>query len=427
MPLARWLAWLYLGSACLWAKEIYNHRWNYSVNLPSGWLPESGEDGDSLQRFRSLDNRLIIEVRAWEKREAKSLNAMYIKHLRQLNGSGVAQPYRHMGYTALLARIEYYEPAMPQRTQPEDPDAHHIRLRIRGKRKTARTNQANNSPNAAAYVLYFYGARYAYRVASIGARNAAPLERDIQHSVLDSFGFSGHNFWRWGAVSSFLIQQQSASSTARPITWRLATHSFETLQGAREAAEQQVALAVLKREQRILDSAPDYPYALQRFYTLNFRQNFPLLKDFAASLQRAGRAANRERYETLLYDLQDMLDPNQIAAKSRTLLETPGQALTRGTTNIETLALLYAILNAYLQNNTLILYKHHSRLLVGVAKPDMTPNLQEGIRIHLYQNQYLMGELDQKVYIGWVRITEDQVNDLIPLTFPAYRTPKFFP
>ena len=120
MPIARRFFFCIVWLSCSFAqaKEIYNYRWNYSLNLPANWLPEFGNDGDSLQRFRSADKRLAIEVRAWKRREAKSLNAMYINHLQQLSGTGKAQRYQHMGYVVLLARIEYDDPHLKETSPP---------------------------------------------------------------------------------------------------------------------------------------------------------------------------------------------------------------------------------------------------------------------------------------------------------------------
>ena len=73
--------------------------------------------------------------------------------------------------------------------------------------------------------------------------------------MLDSFGFSGHNFWQWGPVSSFLIQQKPKNDP-KPTVWQLGEHRFQTVRGAREAAEEQIALTVLEREKRILASTP---------------------------------------------------------------------------------------------------------------------------------------------------------------------------
>ena len=449
------IVWLHLSAAFIWAKNVSNYRWNYSLNLPATWLPESGNDGASLQRFRSADKRMAIEIRTWEKREAKSLNTIYTSHLQQLQGVGIAQRYRHMSHAVLLSRIEYYDPnlaKLPQTDLQTSPNLS-AAIRIRGKRKTAHTKEDLNikktqaENNAIAYVFYFYGARYAYRVASIVARGAAPLERDIQQSVLDSFGFTGHNSWNWGPVSSFLIQQKP-KNTSKPVVWQLAGHRFQTVRGPREAAEEQIALAVLERERRILASTSKrlYPYALQRFYTLNFRQNYPFFKGFATFLQRTYDQQAKEaqvaqqrvlpNYEYLLYDLQNMFAPSQTT--EHTQLGLPSQALAKGTGNIETLALLYSILNSYFQNNTLILYANNMRLLVGteqINRPKDSlrtiftdPTAKSGgLKIRWYQNRYLLGELDAKVYIGWGQLTAEQTKEMIPLTFPGYRTPRFFP
>ena len=332
----------YLLSTCIcagWicgglsAKEVNNYRWRYTVNILANWLPEKGDDSARLQVFRSPDHRLSLEVKAWERRELASLVAMYTEHLQALNGTGVVSHYRHMGYDVLLARIDYYSDELRGQSEavpdPSQPASQGLELQGRlemaprqdsGQKRSEKKQKITN--NAVAFVAYFYGAQYAYRVASIGMHNASMLERDIQYSVLDSFGFEGHNHWHWGPVSSFFVyqhQQEFAGAHAsvhdipkglkadvaapQPevlfVDWQFGDYNFHAFQ---KLQAEQVAEDVLQRERRILQAtAPKlYPYALERFYYMNFRQNYSLLKDFAVFFAQkiSGTGANCCRHRT---------------------------------------------------------------------------------------------------------------------------------
>ncbi len=490
----------------------------------------------------------------------QSLDSMYIWHLQSIKGSGVVSRFQHMGYTVLLARIDYYRdkdstdqgrgdnPVMPAAEsdpgigpgRPEtlqiiefegrlesdnDPsggvEEGHSPLTDLDGRLESNADQSLNDPhdlklgggrqaneaedrslqgypeaNTVAYVLYFYGAQYAYRVASIGPRNATSLERDIQQSVLDSFGFEDHNHWHWGPVSSLFIQydHQDARTPSSPgggqeqlfSIWRLGDYSFRIL---RRSKEEQVARQILEREKRILQAVESiprlYPYALARFYYMNFRQNFALFKDFAVLLRskyrqhaqesrrtdeangiyqnyrvqdtdwspKGNRADKQELslYEYLLYDLQDLLldsgrNTETVAGIS---LELPSRALEHlpnsnevQALNIETLALVYNIINAHFQHNGLILYApKYSQLLVGVEELNVDEGFlarsyrpeqsrfreYNGISISWYNNRYLVGELTARIYIGWARTPLRDLQNWIPITFHRYMTPRFFP
>ncbi len=489
----------YLLSTCIcvgWicgglsAKQVNNYQWRYAVNVLANWLPEKGDDSARLQVFRSPDHRLSLEVKAWERRELASLAAMYTEHLQALHGTGVVSRYRHMGYDVLLARIDYYSDELREQSEavldPSQPASQGLELQGRlemaprqdsGQKKSEKKQKITN--NAVAFVVYFYGAQYAYRVASIGMRNASMLERDIQYSVLDSFGFEGHNHWHWGPVSSFFVYQKKHQQEFAPahasvhdipkglkadvaapqsevlfVDWRFGDYNFHALQ--RPQAEQ-VAEDVLQREKRILQAtAPKlYPYALERFYYMNFRQNYSLLKDLAVFLHKkyqeqggavaTGRAA-LPVYEYLLYDLQSMLlsGERSTEASPKVDLELPSRALSRGSGNIETLALINSIINSHFQHNTLIIYSpKYSQLLVGVEqlsvdeqklaeKYSAEQNLNNfekynGIEISWYQNRYLIGELAARIYIGWARTPWRDLQSWIPLSFSRYIVPDFFP
>ncbi|MEM9424787.1 MAG: hypothetical protein AAF975_08385, partial [Spirochaetota bacterium] len=212
-----------IASTALHAKEINNYRWRYSVNVLASWVPDASDDSGRKQVFRSPDSRLSLEIEAWERREVGNLNAMYTNHLRSLKGSGVVSRYNHMGYEVLLARIDYYSPQIPP-AKSLQPDNKNLELEGRLDRPDG-IEPSQRENNIVAYSFYFYGAQYAYRVVSIGPSNASSLERDIQYSVLDSFGFEGHNHWNWGPISSFFAERKQKRP---PIfsRWNLGKHSF---------------------------------------------------------------------------------------------------------------------------------------------------------------------------------------------------------
>ena len=151
-------------------------------------------------------------------------------------------------------------------------------------------------------------------------------------------------------------------------------------------------------------------------------------------------------YEYLLYDLQSMLQSGDRSteASPKVNLELPSRALSRGSGNIETLALINSIINSHFQYNTLIVYSpKYSQLLVGVEqlsvdeqklaeKYNAEQNLNNfekynGIEISWYQNRYLIGELAARIYIGWARTPLRDLQSWIPLSFPRYIVPDFFP
>ncbi|WGK68308.1 hypothetical protein P0082_07410 [Candidatus Haliotispira prima] len=457
------------------------------MNVLASWLPEVGDDSGRLQLFRSLDRRLSLEIVAWERREVESSNTMYTRHLQELKGDGVVSRYRHLGYDVLLARIDYHSEEMPE--NPTIPPARSagedLPLELEGRLETAESKEDaepnKEKANAVAYVFYFYGAQYAYRVASIGPRNATPLELDIQYSVLDSFGFEGHNHWNQGPVSGFFLHRKtqaqekaqnpesedgaggagsgkaprvdSGRTPMRFTTWYLGPHSFRTQQ---KPTAEQVARDVLKREKRILDATIPklYSYALVRFYYMNFRQNYQFFRNLAKFLENkyrelASAEPRKERlptYEYLLYDLQVMLldSDRKKAASLKVPLELPGDALAAGVGNIETLALIYVMLISHFQHSGLILYSpEYSQLLVGVEELGVKQELlaqrystkrnrrkfkkYNGIVISWYKNRYLIGELTAKIYIGWARTPLRDLRKWVPLPFPRYTIPNFFP
>ena len=445
----------------LWlgAKEINNHRWRYSVNILASWLPAKGHDSSRHQVFRSPDNRLSLAIEAWERREIAGLEAMYTNHLLQLKGVGVVSRYQHMSYEVLLARIEHYSAELPL---PTDGDAIDSMAKPDEQAQSSDNQDGPNAPsaldsqdqpvhNAVTYAFYFYGAQYAYRVTSTAPLDASSLERDIQYSVLDSFGFEGHNHWNQGPISSFFISQKQQKQL-RFSNWRLGNHQFRILQ--RPAAEQ-VAQTVLEREKRILGASakPLNPYALERFYYMNFRQNYQLLKDLAGFLQKKyqqqaqqdqqSKKDSLQPYEYLLYDLQAMV----LQAKKDTIplamaVTIPTKLLAKGAGNIETLALIYVILSSHFRHNTILLYSNkYAELLVGVEEYSVSKKMLEqkyrqnqqqfqrnrGVTITWFQNRYLMGDLTERTYIGWTRATLRDLDSWSPLTFPRYTHPNFFP
>ena len=452
------------------AKEIYNHRWRYSFNVPVNWLPQTSSDSEKSQTFQSPDQRLQLKIRAWEHREVKSLHSMYLQHLQQLNGQGIVSRYQHLRYNVLLARINYYSPQMQKVEQtnrlqrfsiePTTPiiQEQPTESKLESSLKQNIENKAEHSDyNTVAYTFYFYGTRYAYRVTSIRLRNSTPLEQDIQYSVLDSFGFEGHNPWNAGPISSYFIyqkqyqqnqnewkQNKTKSSKQQPVStteshlWNLGAHRFRAVL---PSGTEQTAEKILKREYQILHATEEkfYSYALERFYYMNFRQNYQSLLKFAAYLKHGYQQQKEPAYEALLYDLQSMYPQMEQEQPVKLDIVPPSRALASGTGNIATLALIHAIIQSQFQNNALILYSpEYSQLLVGVEPSDTANNAvipfqeeplikNKGVIIEWYQSQYLIGELTAPIYIGWARKSLQNLEKWIPVTFPRYTAPGFFP